>query len=132
MDNTRKVLVDEASLNRDEQTEKALRDKHPKAQQVPNLDNLAAPCRDEVPVLESTLVKKMIKSFPRGSGAGPTGLRVQHLLNAITSNHGDEAIEQLTALCNLLARGEAPPNLAAYLGGASLMALKKPGAVFAR
>ena len=122
-----KALISSPPLNRDEQTEKALRDKHPKAQQAPNLDDLAAPVRDDVPELDSTLVKRMIKSFPRGSGAGPTGLRAQHLLNAITSDHGDEAIGQLTSLCNLLARGEAPSNLAAYLGGASLMALEKPG-----
>ena len=60
------VLISKPLLPRDEQTEKTLRDKHPKAQKVPNLDNIAAPCRDDVPVLDSTLVKKMIKSFPRG------------------------------------------------------------------
>ena len=68
----------------------------------------------------------MLKSFPWGSAAGPTGLRAQHLLNAVSSAHADEAIEQLTAICNLLARGEAPSFLAAYLGGASLLALEKP------
>ena len=69
----------------------------------------------------------MLKTFSRGTGAGPTGLRAQHLKDAVRSAHGDEAIEQLTALSNLLARGDAPEPLAQHLAGASLMALSKPG-----
>ena len=36
-------------------------------------------------------------------------------------------MEQLTSLCNLLARGDAPDHLAQHLAGASLLALQKPG-----
>ena len=121
-----KVLTSPGPLSRNEETEKALRDKHPQSHQVPRLDDLAAPCLEDVPTLESTLIMKMLKTFPWGSGAGPTGLRAQHLMNASNSSHGDETTEQLTALCNLLARGQAPAFLAAYLGGATLLALEKP------
>ena len=69
----------------------------------------------------------MIKSFARGTAPGPSGLRSQHLKDAIRSAHGDEALEQVTSLCNLLARGGAPEFLSQYLAGASLMALEKPG-----
>eukprot|EP00973_Karenia_brevis_P031668 4367911-Karenia_brevis.AAC.1 len=57
----------------------------------------------------------MVKVFPRGAAAGPTALRPQHLKDAISGAHVDEALEQLTALVNLLARGETPAELAPFL-----------------
>ena len=69
----------------------------------------------------------MVKFLSRGTAPGTSGLRAQHLKDAIRSNHGDEASEQLLSLCNLLARGEAPIPLAQYLAGASLMAMEKQG-----
>ena len=121
-----KALVSPGPLERDEHTEKAMRDKHPLAQEAPDLSDLAAPSRAQVPEFDSALVKKMLKSFPRGTAPGPTGLRAQHLMDAVRSAHGDEAMEQLTCLSNLLARGDAPEFLKQYLAGASLMALPKP------
>ena len=122
-----KALVSPGPLGRDEHTEKAMQDKHPRAQGVPDLSDLAAPARAQVPEFNGVLVKKMLKSFSRGTAPGPTGLRAQHLKDAVRSAHGDEAIEQLTLMCNLLARGDAPEFLAQHLAGASLLALQKPG-----
>ena len=67
----------------------------------------------------------MIRDFPRGSGAGPSGFRPQHLKDALSKAHADEVTHQLTLVCNVLARGEAPAQLAPFLGGASLSALPK-------
>ena len=67
-----------------------------------------------------------LESFSRGTAPGPMGLRAQHLTDAVRSVHGDEALEQLTSLCNLLARGDAPQGFAEHLAGASLMAFQKP------
>ena len=100
-----------------------MREKHPLAQEAPDLSDLAAPSRAQVPEFDSSLIKKMLKSFPRGTAPGPTGLRAQHLMDAVRSAHGDEAIEQITSFTNLLARGDAPEFIAQYLAGASLMAL---------
>ena len=91
------------------------------------MSDLAAPSRAQVPEFDSVLITKMLKSFSRGTAPGPSGLRAQHLKDAVRSAHGDEAVEQLTAICNHLARGEAPEFLSQYLAGASLMALEKPG-----
>ena len=122
-----KALVIPGPLSWDENTEKALRDKHPQAQGAPDLSDLAGPSRAQVPEFDGALVRKMLKSFSRGTAPGPTGLRAQHLKDAVKSAHGDEAIEQLTLICNLLARGDVPEQLSQYLAGASLLALEKPG-----
>ena len=122
-----KALVSSGPLGWDEHIEKALQEKHPLAQEAPDMSDLAAPSRAHVPDFDSTHVKKMLKSFSRGTAPGPTGLRAQHLKDAVRSAHGDEAMEQLTSICNLLARGDVPKLLAQHLAGASLMALEKPG-----
>ena len=36
-------------------------------------------------------------------------------LDAVRSAHGDETMEQLTSLCNMLTRGDAPEFLAQHL-----------------
>ncbi|CAE8587669.1 unnamed protein product [Polarella glacialis] len=72
------------------------------------------------------LVDKVLRSFPLDSAAGPSGLRVQHLLDARTSDQGNSMIEQQAEVVHLLARGMAPHDLAQHLAGASLMALDKP------
>ena len=113
-------------LGRDVHTDNAMQEKHPLAQGAPDLSDLASPCRAQVPEFDSILVKKILKSFSRGPAPGPTGLRAQHLKDAVRSAHGDEAIEQITSTCNLLARGDAPEFFAKHLARATLMALQKP------
>ena len=122
-----KALVNPRPLERNEATEKSLQEKHPLAQSEVDLTDLAAPDRAQVPEFDGTQVKKMLKSFSRGTAPGPSGLRAQHLKDAIRSAHGDEATEQITSICNILARGDAPENISQYLAGATLMALEKPG-----
>ena len=56
-----KALVSPGPLNWDEHTEKALRDKHPIAHSAPDLSDLAAPGRAQVPYFDSTLIRKMLK-----------------------------------------------------------------------
>ena len=102
-----KALVSSGPLKRNPDLEKAMKEKHPPAQREPDLSDLATPGRAQVPEFDNALIKKIIKSFPRGSAPGPSGLRAQHLKDAVRSAHGDEALEQLTSICNLLARGEA-------------------------
>ena len=69
-----------------------------------------------------------IRSFPRGSAGGLSGLRPQHLQDALTTGTGHEFLRQLTALCNLLLRGGTPHDVGAWLLGAKLAALPKPDA----
>ncbi|CAE8622584.1 unnamed protein product [Polarella glacialis] len=72
------------------------------------------------------LVDRMLRSFPLDSAAGPSGLRVQHLLDALTLGYREPLLEQLAEVVQLLARGLAPAEVAAHLAGAGLLALAKP------
>ena len=64
----------------------------------------------------------MVHSFPKGTAAGPSGLRAQHLLEALTSAQKTTVLEQLAGLCYLLASGQAPAEVHSFLCGATLMA----------
>jgi len=55
---------------------------------------------------------------------------MHHLKEMLSTAHGDEVASHLVALCQLLARGEAPAPVASHLAGARLHALpKKQGGV---
>ena len=71
------------------------------------------------------MVFDAIRSFPRDSAPGPSGLRVQHLLDALTPARRTTVLEQLAACILTLARGDVPLSIAPFLAGASLMALEK-------
>ncbi|CAE7221869.1 STRN3, partial [Symbiodinium pilosum] len=66
-----------------------------------------------------------IKSFRRGSAAGPTGLRGDHLKEVLGTAHTDEVLANLTQVLQLLVRGQALLELAPHLAGASLHAVPK-------
>ena len=65
-------------------------------------------------------------SFSKGTAAGPSGIRVQHLLD------GASSIPLPTSICSslrdiviLLASGKAPPLVSKYLAGGNLTPLNK-------
>ena len=70
-------------------------------------------------------VSRCLKAFPKHSAPGPSGLRVQHLLDACLPGSSAGLLEQLTALVNLLARGAACAAVAPFLAGARLVAVPK-------
>ena len=103
-----------------------LQAKHPRAAPArPALVALGLPALAAVPELAVEDVIQAIRSFSRGSGAGPTGLRGDHLREALASPHGDEMAVQLADVVKLLVRGEALAEIAPHLAGASLHALPK-------
>ncbi len=71
-------------------------------------------------------VRKAVRGFARGSAAGPTGLRPQHLKDALIAGLEDEIVRHLAQITTLLARGRAPSSIAPWLCGAKLAALEKP------
>jgi hypothetical protein len=91
----------------------------------------ASPARPAVvPDITADQVAQAVRGFRRGSAAGPSGLRPDHLREALLTAHSDEVSAHLSALCALLAKGEAPAVVAPHLAGASLHALpKKQGGV---
>jgi len=73
-------------------------------------------------------IRAAISSFPHGSGAGPDGLRPQHLKDCISITAGDantSLLTSLTELVNYLANGHLPTDLRPFLYGAQLHGLCK-------
>ena len=64
-------------------------------------------------------VDTCLRSFHRLSGSGPYGLKPLHVQDVADTSSRDELLEYLTALVNILARGNAPTSLAPYLAEAS-------------
>ena len=70
--------------------------------------------------ISEELVLRGVQAFKRGTGAGPSGLRPDFVRQVLLCSDGvnAEGLTNLTHLVNLLANGEAPPQLQPYLGGA--------------
>ncbi|KAL5497303.1 hypothetical protein EMCRGX_G013760 [Ephydatia muelleri] len=67
----------------------------------------------------------IIFSFPKGTAAGPSGLRVQHLIDVAQIPLPISTGSSLRDIVNLLAAGKAPLSVARFLAGGSLTALNK-------
>eukprot|EP00731_Ephydatia_muelleri_P000771 Em0001g771a len=67
----------------------------------------------------------VLQSFPKGSAAGPSGLRIQHLLDAASIPLPTSICSSLRDLVNLLSSGKAPTSVSTFLAGGSLTALNK-------
>ena len=119
------ALVDPPPSQATAAVQAELRSKHPQAPPpVVETCNVAA-----VPEFSADEVARAVRSFLRGSVAGPSHLRPDHLRAALRTPHADEVVLHVGSLCQLLARGEAPAALAPHLAGATLHALPKKQAV---
>ena len=67
----------------------------------------------------------VLQSFPKGSAAGPSGLRIQDLLDAASIPLPTSICSSLRDLVNLLLSGKAPTSVYTFLAGGSLTALNK-------
>ena len=70
-------------------------------------------------------IAAILQSFPRGTSAGPSGLRVQHLLDVVNIPLPSPLCVSLKRVVNLLASGKVPFEVYGYLAGGNLTALKK-------
>ena len=60
-----------------------------------------------------------LQSFPKGTAAGPSGLRIQHLLDAAGIPLPTPICSLLRDVVNLLASGKAIPSISKFLAGGS-------------
>ncbi|KAL5483977.1 hypothetical protein EMCRGX_G020399 [Ephydatia muelleri] len=67
----------------------------------------------------------ILRSFPKGTSPGPSGLSVQHLLDTISVPLHTPIGTSLKGIVNLLASGKVPVHVSAYLAGGKLIALDK-------
>lgn len=98
--------------------------KHPQAV-PPTLPS--GPSPPPVSLREATILK-CVKSFPKGSAPGPSGLRTSHLRAAVacpSPDHANRFLSALTNFVNLLAAGRIPSDVAPHLCGVSLLASQK-------
>ena len=79
----------------------------------------------DVSILSSVNIMAILRSFPKLTAAGPTGLRVQHLIDAADSPFQTAVLSSLKAVVHLLASGRAPSQLSVFLAGGNLTALNK-------
>ena len=118
------ALLSQGLCHNSPATVAALQALHPTAAAptVPPLDDLPV-----APLLDLENVTQAIRSLPADTAPGPTGLRVQHLRDALHNGGGAGLLDQLTTVVNLLAQGRACAAVAPLLAGAGLVALSKPG-----
>ena len=70
-------------------------------------------------------ILKILGSFPKGTSAGPSGLSVQHLLDAASIPLHTSIGDSLKDIVNLMASGKVPVPVATFLAGGRLIALYK-------
>ena len=67
----------------------------------------------------------ILRSFTKGTSAGPSGLSIQHLLDAASVPLQTPICDSLKGVVNILASGKAPKSVSAFLSGGRLIALNK-------
>ncbi|XP_055334990.1 uncharacterized protein LOC129586034 [Paramacrobiotus metropolitanus] len=102
-----------------------LRTKHPKCTPpiMAPLDPGSA-----APPISAADVFAAIHSFPRGSAAGPDGLRPQHLLDIVGPKmdvHSSQFCEALASVLNIVVNGKIPSDIRPTFFGGKLIALRK-------
>ena len=70
-------------------------------------------------------VGAILRSFPKTTACGPSGLRIQHLIDAAEIHLQVPICSSLRDIINLLASGEVPVVVSKHLAGGSLTALLK-------
>ena len=70
-------------------------------------------------------IRAVLYQFPRDSVCGPSGLRIQHLIEVAEVHLPISICSSLRAIVNILAVGRAPNGVAKFLAGGSLTALMK-------
>lgn len=125
----RLVSSDDSLAPHDEETTNFLRQKHPAAPaDRGQFSNPAATPQ----ALSFTIddIKAAIRSFPKGSAGGISGLRPRHLLDSVCSTDGNANVNLLRLLCQFVNRlvssnHAVPCQVMPILFGANLTALKK-------
>ena len=101
-------------------------DKHPNSPPPPIPPGTPPP----PPEISHQDVLRALKSFPSGSSPGPSGLRANHLKEAVlcpSPDHAAKATRALSGVVRLLAAGHSPQAVVPHLCGAILLACQKKG-----
>ena len=120
-----RMLTSSGIAANNEETWELLKAKHPYVPIPSHPTNI--PPHSSVDLLPSDFnIRAVLVSFPKDTSCGPSGLRVQHLLDASEASLPSSLLSAFKAVINKLASGRALPEIAEYLAGATVIALKKP------
>ena len=86
---------------------------------------MGPPNPDLAPSITREDVRKAMFAFPPGSSAGPSGLRPQHIVDAVGSPVGDAVVAGMTKVVQGVLRGQVPLPLRPRLAGSILFAGRK-------
>ena len=115
-----KVLSSSGIAPNTRETWNLLEQKHPRGP-VPSHPEIVLPS-ESFKLPPDLDIRSVLHQFPRDSACGPSGLRIQHLIEAAEVHL---PISSLRAIVNILADGRAPIGIAKFLAGGSLTALMK-------
>ena len=99
-----------------------LQSKHPKG---------TPPTAPSMEALDSNIlppdfdILSVLRSFPKATACGPTGQRIQHLVDAAEMPMPTSICSSLRDIVNLLASGKVPSSISKYLAGGNLTAIIK-------
>ncbi|KAL5499483.1 hypothetical protein EMCRGX_G010909 [Ephydatia muelleri] len=101
----------------------SLQQKHPKGAQ-PSLPISSSPPVTHV-LPQDFNILSVLHSFPKGTACGPSGLRIQHLLDSAQIHLSVPLCSSLRGVVDILASGRAPISVSKFLAGGYLTALVK-------
>ena len=118
-----RVLLSDGIAPNNDQTWKLLQSKHPSCP-LPLAPKVIS---EPLSLGRNFDILSVLKSFPKDTAAGPSGLRVQHLLDAASIPLATSICSSLKSIVNLIhvASGKAPNDIAKFLVGEALTALNK-------
>ena len=116
-----RILASSGLAPNSDDTWKLLKDKHPEGP----LPIIPETTSQSISLNEDFDVYNILKSFPKGTAAGPSGLRVQHLLDAASIPLPTTICSLLRRVVNLLVSGKVPQEVSRFMAGGSLTALSK-------
>src|ERR1700733_1858076 len=67
-----------------------------------------------------------MNSFPKSTAAGPSGLRIDHIKEALLLDRNSDFSKLLKDFLNYLISGSVPSQIKHFIAGARLIALEKP------
>ena len=115
------VLVSCGIAPNSDETWNLLVSKHPKSD-CPSVPVLP---QNDVSLPSSLNFMAILCSFPKLSAVGPSGLRIQHLIDAAEITLQTPILHLLRKVINILASGKAPVDVSIFLAGGNLTALQK-------
>ena len=105
-------------------TNEALQEKHPSHIPLPKPTSKQSLQPPKLVQIDKDEILQALRSFPKGSGCGKTGLRISHLMEMYGGQNVD-FLNSFTLFIQLLANGNAPDSLAPFIANASLIPLLK-------